>query len=336
MTEPSGLLLESFRRWCPRTYLIALGTAGCLILSLLCFGAEQLMKVAVPEIVGEVAASELVFPAAREITTRSAMLDAVIQNTAGYSEAYAAGVPRRFDWCSGSYKPSNLSAPPPEFTAVTGWGQIYAMAGEPFNSTPEAGIEIANGITWLRLKSTRTWIVVQEQERNPIAGGYFVPNFAPEPAIPLQVERQARGAVTIALPPQDRNAHFWMVRRGTYSAESVDAVYVQMDLRTSQPGMNLVANVGADWWRDDTAAFERSFANNPTAGVSNWVKLSTEWSTLRFYSTTASELMAAPPPPLVGRHSEAEPPVTRRRAVAPPPCLNRAYEPLPRALLRVE
>ncbi len=180
------------------------------------------------------------------------------------------------------------------------------------------------------LRSTRTSMVLQEQERNPIAGAYFVPDFAPEPTIPLQLERQARGAITIAPPPQDRNAHFWIVRRGTYPAESVDAVYVQMDLRISQPGINLVANIGADWWRDDTATFERSFANNPTAGVSDWVKLSTEWSTLRFYSPTASELMAAPPPPLVGRHSEAEPPVTRRRAIAPPPCLNRAYEPLPK------
>ena len=65
MTERSGLLLESFRRWCLPIDLMALGTAGCLILSLFCSGAEQLMRVAVPEIVGEVAASELVFPATR-------------------------------------------------------------------------------------------------------------------------------------------------------------------------------------------------------------------------------------------------------------------------------
>jgi hypothetical protein len=279
-------------------------------------------------------ASNPVSPPVREITTRSALLDAVIQNTPGHSEAYAAGVPRNYEWCSGSYKPSNLSAPPPEFTAVTGWGQIYAIAGETLNASPDAHIEIANGRTWLRLKSTRTWFVVQEQQRNPITGSYFVPDFAPEPTIPLQLERQANGAVTIAPPPHNRNAHFWMLRRGTYPAESVDAVYVEMDFRTSHPGLNLVANVGADWWRDNSAPFERSFANNPAAGVSNWVKLSTEWSTLRFYSLATSELMAAPPPPLAVPGSDAASPVTRRRALAPPPCLNRMYEPLPGALLR--
>lgn len=275
-------------------------------------------------------------PPGNQITTRSPLLDAVVQNTPGHSEAYAAGVPRSYDWCRGSYKPPNLSAPPPEFTAVTGWGQIYAMAGAPTYSNPDATIEIANASTWLRVKSTRKWILAQEQTGNPIAGAYFAPDFAPSAVIPLRLERQPQGGVGIGPPPSDRNAHFWMYRRGAYPAESVDAVYVQMDIRMSDPNMSYVANVGADWWRDSTAKPEQGFANNPGAGMSNWIKLSTEWSTLRFYSLTTSELLAAPPPPLIVPSRDAGPPVTRRRAIGPAPCMNKLYEPLPKALVRLE
>src|SRR5262245_20588386 len=61
----------------------------------------------------------------------SPMRDAVAQNTPGRSEGYAAGVPRNFAWYCGYYRPTTDGMPPPDFTAVTGWGQIYPKAGAP-------------------------------------------------------------------------------------------------------------------------------------------------------------------------------------------------------------
>ena len=104
--------------------------------------------------------------------------------------------------------------------------------------------------------------------------------------------------MVIRTPPPGYNAHFWIIDRGTYAAGRVDGVYVQMDVKTSDPNMKFVANVGADWWRDASAEFVQSFANNPGAGMSNWVELSTQWSTLRFYSWSTPTLVSDPPPPL--------------------------------------
>jgi hypothetical protein len=48
--------------------------------------------------------------------------------------------------------------------------------------------------------------------------------------------------------------------------------------------------------------------------MSNWVELSTQWSTLRFYSWSTAQLRADPPPPLADSLLETKPTSTRRRA----------------------
>jgi hypothetical protein len=72
-----------------------------------------------------------------------------------------------------------------------------------------------------------------------------------------------------------------------------------MDMRVTDPNVNLVGQIGADWWRSSTAPFVQGFSNNPTAGTANWVDLSTEWKTLAFTSSNAV-FQADPPPGLVG------------------------------------
>src|SRR5262249_36589691 len=63
----------------------------------------------------------------QEFSIESPLVDAILQNTRGYSEGYPLGVPRNYKWCGGSYK-SN-AAPPDDFTAVVGWGQVYPKVG---------------------------------------------------------------------------------------------------------------------------------------------------------------------------------------------------------------
>ncbi|RKE70459.1 hypothetical protein DFP91_2690 [Pseudorhodoplanes sinuspersici] len=264
-----------------------------------------------------------VFRRKKEITVTSPMLDSITQNTPGYSEGYAAGVPKRFAWCRGSYKPAGYSAPPSDFTAVTGWGAIYPKAGAPAYSNPDATIEIANARTYVRLKATREWVLIQDQPRLQIIGSHFVADFSPQPNMEMRSNTQPDGSVAVGAPAIGYNNHFWFSERGTFPAGSVDGVYVQMDMRTNDPNVSLVANVGADWWRDTGADFLRNFSNNPGAGMSNWVELTTEWSTLRFYSLSTSELQASPPPPLV-EPTQARPAFTRRLLSFSPHCASKS------------
>ena len=250
------------------------------------------------------------------------MLEAITQNTSGYSEGYPVGVPRNYAWCSGSYKPPRNSKPPPNFTAVTGWGQVYPKAGAPAYSNPDGNIAIANAKTYIHLNTTGEWILVQEQAPDAIAGGHYVSDFKSGPAVEMKLSEQQDGSVAMPLPPPGYNDHFWIAKRGTYPGGAVDGVYVQMDMKTNDSNMKVVANVGADWSRDANAGYVQGFTNNPGAGMSNWVELSTQWLTLRFASWSTSRLLADPPPPL----AETEPTsvlVLRRPLTTRPPCISR-------------
>ena len=239
------------------------------------------------------------------------MLDAIFQNTPGQSEGYALGIPKNYAQCSGSYKAA--VKPPLDFTAVTGTGQVYPKEGARAYSTT-AGITIANAKTYIHLSTTREWVLVQDQATDEIAGGYFVADFSPKAAEPMRLGAQPDRGVVIGAPPAGYYALFWLTKRGTYTAGSVDGVYVQMDMRTNDPNMKFVAGAGAAWYRDANVGVGGDLANISGAGQSNWVELSTQWSTLRFYSWSTAQLQADPPPPLDNSLVETKQTITRRRA----------------------
>lgn len=256
-------------------------------------------------------------------TITSQILDAINQNTRGESEGYAVGVPRNFAWCSGSYQPPGNGAPPSDFTAVTGWAQVYPEVGSPEAPNPDASIMVANARTYVRLRASRQWLLVQDQATDTIAAGHYAADFGAEDTREIAVRVLPGGSAVLPAPMIGFNTHFWLTKRGVYAVGSVDGVYVQMDIKTDAPNAKLVANVGADWWRNATTAYVSGFANNPGAGMSNWIELSTRWSTLRFYSGSAPEFQASPPPQLADAPLAAAPAVVRRRAKNPAPCLSR-------------
>src|SRR5262249_47237451 len=56
-------------------------------------------------------------------------------------------------------------------------------------------------------------------------------------------------------------------------------------------------------------------SNNPGIGSSNWVKLSTQWKTVGYYSMSTADFQANLPPPLLG--SAQTPPVVPPDTLAP-------------------
>ena len=247
------------------------------------------------------------------------MASAIIQNTPGHSEGYPLGVPEGYAWCSGSYKPANNSAPPADFTSVTGKGLIYPQAGSPEYSG-QGVITVANAKTYVHLGATREWALVQDQATDGISGAHFASDFSAKPSKQIKFDAQPDRSVVIDVPPIGYNDQIWPTTRATYAAGTVDGVYVQMEMRTNDPKMRFVASVGADWWRDASAGFVQGSANNSGAGISNWVKLSTQWSTIRFYSLSTAQIQADPPPPLADSPRETTP-IIRRRASISSPCL---------------
>lgn len=288
--------------------------------TLFLIGASVLSLSKSPAIAVQSMAAQSKTSSAGEITVTSPVLDAVTQNTPGYSEGFPAAVPRQYSWCSGSYKPADNAKPPSDFTAVTGWGQVYPKAGTPKYVNPEATILIANAKTYVHLSATREWLVIQDQADDEIAGAHFVADLVGNQGREMKVTALPDGTSSLEPPPAGYNNLFWIIKRGAYDAGRVDGVYVQMDMKTNDPNIKLVANVGADWWRDPTAEYVQGFNNNRGAGTSNWVELSTRWSTLHFYSGNNMQFLADPPPPLAEFAQRTEPVIAPRRANAPSIC----------------
>ena len=228
----------------------------------------------------------------------ASLSDIITQNTLNKSEGFPQGVPHSWNWYKG-WNDDGLHTPPASFTAVEGWGQVYHQEGQPLTN-PNANVEVANSKTYVRIKQTGEWVLVQDQSKLPIAGGHFVTDFANNGGYAMKVNSVPGGGASFDAPPNGYNDHFWFQSRGTYKAGTIDAVYVQMDMRTTDPNANLVAMVGADWWRDANAPYLQDHSNNPGIGGTNWVELSTQWKTLGYYSTTTADFQANPPPPLRG------------------------------------
>lgn len=254
-------------------------------------------------------------------TAAAPALDAITQNTPGYSEAFPAGVPKTYAWCNGSFKPPANSVPPSDFTAVSALGFIYPKFGEPPYSKPGAKVIVANAATYVRLRTTNEWILVQDQSEDEIAGAHFDANASRNTITEMNIEIQPDGAAVIDSPAAGRNDVLWIVKRGAYQAGSIDAVYVHMDMKTTDENIKLVANVGADWWRDPEVEHAEKFANQRGVGNSNWVELSTAWTTLVFFSGSTSQLEANPPPPLAKSALATKPSRMRRAATTTSPCL---------------
>jgi hypothetical protein len=300
-----SILLSPYRTVRPFARLKSLPIAACLVLGAVGCGPASATETRTPSGEVAVAAPTLAF---------------IAQNTPGYSEGFPAGVPKTYSWCNGMYKPAGNGEPPSDFTAVTALGSIYPKYGEPEYANPDARIVIANAKTYVRTRTTKEWILVQDQSEDEIAGAHFATNAARNSAIEMQIEPRD-GAIVVSSPPPARNGTFWIVKRGAYTAGAVDAVYVQVDMKTTDPKMKLIANVGADWWRTPDAAYTLGVTNSQGAGNSNWVELSTEWSTLLFYSGSTEQFVADPPPPFAESALATKPAHAPRAANTPSPCL---------------
>ena len=152
-------------------------------------------------------------PPLGEIAVATPMAGAIIQNTPGQSEGYPLGVPEGYAWCSGSYKPADNSAPPTDFTSVTGKGLIYPEIGSP--DYPGQGvITIANAKTYVHLRATREWVLVQDQATDGITGAHFASDFSAKPGRQMKLDAQPDRSVAIGAPPIGYNDSSGQPREG--------------------------------------------------------------------------------------------------------------------------
>ncbi|MBR1235386.1 hypothetical protein [Bradyrhizobium sp. AUGA SZCCT0182] len=243
------------------------------------------------------ASAETKRPAPQPICT-SLSIDCVVSQNSGYDNGlYPYGVPTIFGWYAGGPAATGNGAPPSDFLALTGWGQIYPQVGA---SNVAANVYLKDYRVYVHLTSGG-WQLVQDQAMNSVAGGHYVADFSNDSSSPMSLVVQPDGSARMASPASGHNDHFWIFPRGSYTPGTVDGVFSIAQLRTDNARANLIANFGADWWRSASAPYlnqDGVFVNNPAVGMGAWVKLTTTYQYFFFTTMTKSQLQAEPPPPL--------------------------------------
>jgi hypothetical protein len=226
------------------------------------------------------------------------MEQTITQNTVGQSEAFPLGVPDYYSWYTGKSGGIN-SSPPSNFTSLTTWGQIYPEKDQPVRT---GKIQIRNMEMWTRNKSTGVWTKAQDTDTMKFGGAYYVSDFSGNANIRWNAVNKGNGIIEIDSPPDNHNAHFWPDPRGTYPANTVDGTFASCELKVMDAAMRYVINVGGDWWLSKDAPFvqnpDGSMPNNPGIGMCNWIRLTTEWRSSLFTSSSLDKLQQNPPPPL--------------------------------------
>jgi hypothetical protein len=142
---------------------------------------------------------------------------------------------------------------------------------------------------------------VQDQAADSIGGRHYVADFFNNSQSEMVLVVQSDGSVRMDSPALGYNNHFWIEPRGSYTPGTVDGVFSIAKLRTDAASANLIANFGADWWRNTSAPYlyqNGVFVNNPGIGMGTWVKLTTTYQYFFFTTMVKSQLQAEPPPPL--------------------------------------
>ncbi|WMT72951.1 hypothetical protein [Bradyrhizobium sp. Ash2021] len=224
----------------------------------------------------------------------TALSEAIRQNTPGNSQGFPLGLSWDRDTSSTPTTP-----PPSGWSALSAWAQVYQQAGaavSPNNANDT--VQVQDFTTYVHL-TNGTWVKVQDQAQVGISGGHYVADFSTDAHTALTMQKLSDGSVSMDAPPSGYNDHFWPTARGTFTPGTVDGVFIEAQMKTNDPNANLVAQIGADWWRSSTAQYAGLNVNNTAAGLNNWIKLTTEWKTLYYTSLSRQQLEANPPTDLL-------------------------------------
>ena len=125
--------------------------------------------------------------------------DLIKQNTLGQSDGFPLGVPTSYNWYKG-WNGEGLETPPANFTALAGWGQVYQEVGQPADSNPNATVQVANAQTYVHIKATGQWVLVENQSTTQLTGGHFATDFAGNTATTMTETPLAGGGVSFDAP----------------------------------------------------------------------------------------------------------------------------------------
>lgn len=224
-------------------------------------------------------------------------LRAIQADMSAPGDAWPHGVPASFGW-GGSGRIGWGNQPPSDWTAIIPWGQVYVSADQP-GIPANTRVQLRNLYVWIYSKARNRW-----EKRGgslSVEGAHYVEDFGGDVSQPATSLRQeADGGISVTMIPA-HNFHFWSTDyRQTMNPVDIGAVIVSCEARLVLHDPRLpddretafwMLSVGADYWKDKTAAWD-NFKTNGDVAIGRFRKLTPEWQTVYMHTATESQIKA--------------------------------------------
>jgi len=199
-------------------------------------------------------------------------------------EGQPDGVPPDYDWAQTPRMGAGNE--PDGFNAFTGWGQVFATAGNP---APLLAVSIRNMQVLVCHGPQRNWTLLQQGD---IDGSQFRPDYEGNLNKPPVSVRHKAGIASVNFE-KGHVYHFWPSQgRVELPDQKLCGIVVLLQARTSlsssqtaSRSAGILLGLGADYWRDMQASWDNYHSNQDAAiGRLRWVDATWRW----FGMSTAS------------------------------------------------
>lgn len=226
-------------------------------------------------------------------------LQTIIDDMTLPHQGHPMGVPASYDWSHGPVMGLG-NHPPPNWHAITAWGQLYVDArGNPARNTR---VQIRRMQTYILSKRDGKWHRVQNSVG--VDGAAFREDFAENISRKPDLRREPDGSVSVTAG-DGYNFHFWPTDgRASIDPHDVAGVFVTVEARLIVGNPNkpddrsrarYLASVGADYWVNLHAAWNH-FKTNDAVAMGRFKYVTTQWQAFNCTTLTAKELRRNPPP----------------------------------------
>ena len=216
-------------------------------------------------------------------------------------EGYPHGVPSGWDWAQGPVVRPDANNPSTNFTAATGWFQVYRDTSD--SQDTNTRVQVRNPKVWFKLKSTDQWKLMSGTPG--VDGAFYVENFANDSNTASNAMNLSDGSSAAKLA-HGHNWHFWP-SSGRFSIDSTDiagiVVTVQARLIVDDPSQTddrdvakYILDAGGDYWLSLSAAWQADYSANKDFGIARFKYVTNDWRAFNLTTLTLQELQANPVP----------------------------------------
>ncbi|MGV2826617.1 hypothetical protein [Myxosarcina sp. GI1(2024)] len=213
-------------------------------------------------------------------------------------EGNPKGVSTSIEWATSPR--INMGNDPWEFKAIIAWGHLYEDdSGNPATNTR---VQIKEIKAYMLSKRDGKWHLLQSSKK--VEGAAYRADYANNESKPADIRYEKDGSISVKAG-QGYNFHFWTPRRSNIDPTDIAGIVTSVRARLivnnpQQPDdrskARYLLGMGGDYWRDQTAQWNKSWTNNADIGIGKFKYVKPWWRYFTMTTLSPTEICQNPPP----------------------------------------